>query len=229
MKTCLCLCLVTAVLLTSCAGMHGGRQPRLIETSVPEHLPSTCLQVFPEGQWQLVHAISFRMAGGVQGHTLGVLVLTEDDEIRCALMTMEGLTLFEARSRGEAILEVTRALAPFDNPEFALGLMRDVRTIFRRPPGTVQYGKIAANEPVCRYLGDGKATDILPGEDGCWQIITYADTVVTRIIHAHTCISDAGILLAGSLTLTAPGVDGYTLSMELIRAESIAQPFVANP
>jgi hypothetical protein len=228
MKTCLCLCLITAVLLASCAGMHHGRQLQLIEISVSERQFSPCLQAFPDGQWQLVHAIAFRMAGGVQGHALGVLVLTEE-EIRCALMTMEGLTLFEARFRGEAVPEVSRALAPFDNPEFAAGLMRDVRTIFRRPPGTAQYGKIATGEAVCRYISDGKVTDILPGEDGCWRIITYADTVATRIIHAHACTKDAGTVLAGFLTLTAPGVDGYTLSMELVHADPIAHSLAPSP
>lgn len=228
MKRCLCLCLLTVVLLSSCSGMHREQQPQLIELSAAERVPASCLRAFPEGQWQLVHAIAFRMAGGVEGHALGVLVLG-DGEIRCALMTMEGLTLFEARSRGETALEVSRALPPFDNPEFAVGLMEDVRTLFRRPAGMLQYGKTTTGEPVCRYIDEGKVTDVLPGEDGCWRIITYADTVAIRIIATQACTSVAGTALAESLTLTAPGENGYTLSMELVGAEPIAQPLVASP
>ena len=229
MKTCLCLCLLTALLLSSCAGMHRQQLPQVIEISAAEGLPVSCLQAFPEGQWQLVHAIDFRMAGGMRGHALGVLVLG-DDEIRCALMTMEGLTLFEARSRGKTALEVSRALPPFDNPEFAVGLMEDVRTLFRRPAGTLQYGTTTTGEPVCRFTDEGTVTDVLPEGDGCWRIITYdADTVATRIITTQACTSAAGTALAGSLTLTALGTNGYTLSMELVSAEPIAQPLVANP
>ena len=229
MKTCLYFCLLAAVLLSSCAGMHRERQPQMLEISAAERLPASCLRAFPEGQWQLVHAITFRMNSGAEGHTLGVLVLG-DEEIRCALMPMEGLPLFEARSLGETALEVSRALPPFDNQEFAVGLMEDVRTLFRRPAGTVQYGKIATGEPVCRFTSDdGRVTDVLSGEDGCWRIITYIDTVTTRIITTQDCTSEAGTSLAGFLTLTALGTNGYTLSMELVGAKPIAQPLVSSP
>ena len=85
-------------------------------------------------------------------------------------MTVEGLTLFEARSAEAEELEVLRALPPFDNREFASGLMRDVRTLFQPPPGLGQYGTLADGTPVCRYNAGQTMTDILPQEDGCWQL-----------------------------------------------------------
>ena len=73
------------------------------------------------------------MADGPVSTVIGVTSLA-GDEISCALMTVEGLTLFAAVFKTGAEPEVRRAVPPFDRPGFARGLMADVRTIFVQPP-----------------------------------------------------------------------------------------------
>jgi hypothetical protein len=230
------LCLMVAVLLTSCAVEKKQPLPPLVHAPGATEALHQCAAVFPHGRWQLVHALAFRMADGTQGNALGVLVLSKQ-EIKCALMTVEGLTLFEARSSGEGDeLEVTRALPPFDKREFAVGLMEDVRTLFQPPPGTGRYGTLADGTPVCRYPYGQTVTDILPQEDGCWRMHTYSEQtslrtdgcqpadprreqLLTRTVSAQSCSPVAATIMPHSLTLIATGPAGYTLNMRLISAE----------
>ena len=160
-----------AMLLAACAGTRPEPLPRMT-ASTPDLAAGRCAALFPQGRWQMIHAIDFRLADGTSGNALGVLIL-DGRSLSCALMTVEGLTLFEARSAEAEVLEVLRALPPFDNREFASGLMRDVRTLFQSPPGLGQYGTLVDGTPVCRYNAGQTITDILPQADGCWQLFTY--------------------------------------------------------
>lgn len=171
----------------------------------------------------MVHSIAFRMADGTTGNALGVLVL-EGQEIKCALMTVEGLTLFEAQSAETEHLEVLRALPPFDKPGFAAGLMRDVRTLFQPPPGTVQYGTLADGTPVCRSTEGGRVTDIFPQEDGCWRMHTYSEQTRTRTINAQSCSPVASAILPHFLELKGSVPTDYTLNLRLISAERFFAP-----
>jgi len=219
----LLLCLTALLLVTSCAGGQGKPLPNLVRTSGVTQLEQQCTALFSQGRWQMVHSIAFRMADGTTGNALGVLVL-DGQEIECALMTVEGLTLFAAHSSGEENLEVLRALPPFDNLEFASGLMRDVRTLFRPPPGAAQYGTLADGTPVCRSTEDDKVTDILPQADGCWRMHTYSEQTRTRTITAQSCRPVASAILPHALELIGSGPAGYTLNLRLISAEPIPAP-----
>lgn len=212
--------LIVALLVTSCALSTRETLPKLVPAPDPTKSRQQCAAVFPRDRWQMVHAIAFRMADGSKGNALGVLVL-DDRKIRCALMTVEGLTLFEARATGEETPEVLRALPPFDNRDFATGLMRDVRTIFQPPPGVVQYGTLANGTPVCRYARGPGVTDILPQADGCWQIQTFDDQTNLRTINARSCRPVESEVLPHFLELTAAGPAGYTLNLRLISAERL--------
>ena len=233
------LCLMLALLLTSCASKREPL-PKLVHSSGSAPAQQQCAALFPQGRWQFVHAISFRMANGTNGNALGVLVLNQG-EVKCALMTVEGLTLFEARSSGDDDLEVSRALPPFDNRNFAMGLMRDVRTLFLPPPGVAQYGTLADTTPVCRSAYGNSVTDILPREDGCWRMYTYSEQpslrtdgclpaeprreqLRTRTITASSCSPAASMILPHALELTGSGPAGYTLNMRLISAEHLPAP-----
>ncbi|MBV5318744.1 MAG: hypothetical protein JZU50_13170 [Desulfobulbaceae bacterium] len=236
----LLFCLTAALLLSSCAVVKREPLPKLVRASGATQPLQQCAALFPEGRWQLVHAIAFRMADGTSGNALGALVLN-DLEIKCALMTVEGLTLFEARSADEEDLEVLRALPPFDNREFAAGLMRDVRTLFRLPPGAAQYGTLTDGTPVCRYAYGHAVTDILPQEDGCWRMHTYGEQLSirtdgcwpaepareqlrTRTIKAQSCSPVASAIFPHSLELIGSGPAGYSLNMRLISAERLPVP-----
>ena len=233
----LLICLTAALLVTSCAGRKGQPLPNLLRTSGMPKIEQQCTALFVQGRWQLVHDIAFRMADGTTGNALGVLVL-DGQEIQCALMTVEGLTLFEARSSDDDDLVVLRAVPPFDKREFAAGLMRDVRTLFQPPPGAVQYGTLADGSPVCRSAYGQTVTDILPREDGCWRMHTYSEQTSlrtdgclsvdhrreqrrTRTINAQSCSPVASMIFPHSLELIAHGPAGYTLNLRLISAERL--------
>lgn len=237
MKTTLLACLAVAMLTVSCAAEHKQLQPRLSRTPGGTEALARCAVLFPQGRWQFVHAIDFRMADGSGGNALGVVVL-DGDQIQTALMTVEGLTLFEASSSGDENIQVTRAIAPFDRPGFAAGLMQDVRTLFRPPTGKARYGSLANGSRVCRYEADPATTDITPSRDGCWQLSTYShlqqtrfdgcllteihhERPRTRTITASSCQSKGGAAIPQTLVLAVPGPTGYTLTMRLISAEPL--------
>jgi hypothetical protein len=176
--------------------------------------------MFPAGRWQYVHSISFHPAQGGDGTAIGVLVL-DNREIHCVLMTVEGLTLFEARSMEGGPIEVIRAVPPFDNQEFAAGLMGDVRTIFQKPQGKAESGRLADGSLVFRYSAAGRETDILPQEEGCWTMHTYSEQVRDRTIRTRSCRMVDLVSIPGDIDLVADGPAGYALHLHLISAERL--------
>lgn len=210
--------------LAGCAPQKPVSLPELAATG-NEAGHNACTAVFPRGRLQFVHSIEFAMADGPASTVIGVTSLAQD-EISCALMTVEGLTLFEATFITGAEPEVRRAVPPFDRPGFAVGLMRDVRTIFVQPPAEdMLYGKLADNTPVCRSTAaDGRITDIMPAGDGCWRITTYTpELVIDRSVVARSCRKNGGALIPEYLELTGFGREKYTLRMKLITAEELRQ------
>lgn len=206
--------------LTACAPGMQPRMPELTAGPGTEKNPA-CEAIFPSGNWQFVHAIDFSMQDGSGGTVIGVTSLSRH-QIACALMTVEGLTLFEAVYREGAGIEVHRAVAPFDKPAFAEGLMADVRTIFLPPVANhIQYGRQGDNTEVCRYHGiDGRTTDILPGTGDGWQIRTYtAESVMDRSIVARSCRKMENATIPEHLELKGFKNSGYTLKMTLLHAE----------
>ena len=211
------------LLLSSCALEQPGQLEPFVASPLrpPEQaeLKRKCAAVYPQGKWQFVHTIEFRTADGRSSSVLGVTVV-DGNSLSCALMTVEGFTLFEARLGDR--LEVDRAVPPFDRPGFAEGLMEDVRALFIRPEGSaVRYGRLADGAESCRMTGpDGAVTDILPLENGCRQIKTYdSGGRLTRTITAHSCRKAGSITIPEALELTVPGPAGYTLKMTLLSVD----------
>jgi hypothetical protein len=130
-------------------------------------------------------------------------------------MTLEGFVLFEAVDNGEVI--VKRAFGPFDNPEFAKGVMRDIRLIFLAPEGEMQTaGKFADATEGCRYrTDDNRFIDLIGTADGRWQIQQYEP----RKTVLFDAVDQRG--LSPKLTLEAGGKASYTLVMNLIDAISL--------
>ena len=185
-----------------------------------------CLAVFPKGNWQFVHSIDFSMRSGSGTTVVGVTTLTGND-ITCALVTVEGLTLFLADFHQDNSFVVQRAVPPFDTDEFALGMMGDIRAIFQPPPAsnpgssTVKQGQLAGSRAVCRYQGeDGGVVDVLPTVHDCWQINSYTpDLTMTRSIVGQSCRKYESLSIPDYLILKTYGQTGYTLKMKLISAD----------
>lgn len=227
MKTPWLLLPVLLVCLTACAVE---RQPTLPALATVQDGPAAreSDRVFPQGRWQFVHTIDFSIAGHAGAQVMGVTSLA-GDEMACALMTLEGFTLFEAVYRPGQGVEVRRAVPPFDKPAFAAGLMTDVRTIFLAPPmaATRQCGRSADGASLCRYSeANGEVTDIaLPTTDACWQISTYgADQRMDRFVVGRSCRKMGTLLVPEYLELKGFRPTRYTLKMTLLRAENLERP-----
>jgi hypothetical protein len=193
-------------------------------TPAPPDGAVSCSSFFPQGTWQFVHSIDFQFSGGRKGSALGIVVV-EDRAIRCALTTVEGLTLFAAVWHQGGPVQVSRAVAPFDRPGVAEGLLRDVRTIFQSPPGQVLPGELPDSTRVCRYApaaGEGSTVDILQQKDGCWAMNVYVGDKLSKRIDTSACAADGAYLLPQHIRLTTYGAEGYTLTMQLINAQKIA-------
>lgn len=180
-----------------------------------------CEMIFPKGRWELVHSIDFASADGFSGSLIGVTVLA-GEEIRTALITVEGVTLFEASQSGGDRPEIHRAVYPFDKPAFATGLLKDVRIIFLPPPShEVHWGRLAGGVEVCRYeSADGRVTDISPAVDGYWQITAYG-AEQTRETFVSGQLGEGGGSWTETIELRSFLFAGYLLKMKLISAAKL--------
>jgi hypothetical protein len=216
---------LAAILPVACAGPGPERLPPLV-AATPDSAAARCAACFPQGRWQMLHAIDFHLADGTDGNAMGIVVL-DGRSLSCALMTVEGLTLFEARSPVDGSLEVLRALPPFDGPAFAAGLVADIRTLFLPPAGTAEYGRLADGSPLCRFTAERTVTDLLPGADGCFRLSTYARSpasgadfpVRSRTVEARDCGPAGGGTLPREVRLTGYAPAAYTLNLHLLEAE----------
>jgi hypothetical protein len=154
---------------------------------------------------------------------MGVTVISSRDKsAHCVLMTMEGLVVFDARYDQQLV--INRAVAPFDNEDFAAGLIRDIQLIFFMPQGSlVETGKDPDESSVCRYQNrDGRIVDLVIDADHTWHIRQY--TAQQRLSHTVDAIftkkeSDGdGPDFPDRLELRAHDDAGYTLIMELVEA-----------
>jgi len=201
--------------LTGCA-LSPARSPAPVQ---PGPCAPACGQLTPRGEWQFVHSITFS-GQAMAGSLLGVTVV-QGATLRCALLTLEGLTLFEARE--DDTLQILRALPPFDRPGFAEGLMNDVRLLFIHPtpamPG-MQCGRDASGQDICRYRDRRDwSVDLVPLADGCFGLRAWSgQTGETRTITSRDCALTDGYRLARHITLAADGPRPYTLTMTLIEA-----------
>ena len=228
---CLPLCLASCLALVACGRAIPDAPPPLTPLS-PVPAPLTCSDFFPQGDWQYVHALRFTPKSGFFGadsaSAVSIVVL-RGRELRLALTTVEGLTLFEARSvQGEAP-EVARALPPFDRPAFADNFVRDLRLLLLPPLGLVHQGQLAGQFRVCRYEGaNNTVIDLMETNDGCWRRhIYHRDPAQNRTVRAWSCeyTAESGLMPA-QLELQAPF---YTLNLRLISAQRPDGPEEAGP
>lgn len=223
-----CGLMVLLVLLPSCVTVHIPNLPELNNEASTDSMKGSqikqrCEQVFLKDPYQFVHSITFRLSNGHGATVIGVTVL-DGDTLKTGLMGVEGFVLFEAELSGDRKLEVIRALPPFDSPEFASGLMRDVQTIFYAPADKhPRTGKLADGAAVCRYLYDnGQVTDVIVHGNGSYYINVYdASHDARRSIAVGPRVSVNGEMIPKTLGLQAHGRRGYTLTMTLISADKI--------
>ena len=205
--------------LAGCAAEKRTYPPDL-ESATSDQKEHDCTSVFPRGKWQFVHSIDFTKGDGGGTTVVGITTLSTE-LIRSALITVEGLTLFEADFFNDNSFIIHRAVPPFDNRNFAEGMMHDIRAIFQPPLSVVQQGRAREGVATCRYTDtEGRITDIQPNKDDCWQITSYTPSrIMDRSIKGRSCIKKGSTRIPEYLELKTYGRTGYTLTMKLLRAD----------
>lgn len=207
--------LIGSFLLISCAALPAIRPvPNLAEKNI------ICPSPFLTGKIRLIHAIEVRAAGQVQTVMIGVTMMDPVTRtISCALMSAEGVALFEAVS-GPDGLKVSRALPPFDAANFAQKMMDDIDLIFLAPRGTLtEKGIFATGETVCRRHKElGGWIDVWQGHDGTIHICRYSEG--GRLQRSVTL---AGGLANPYSTINFQASErvDYSLMMTLIESEAV--------
>lgn len=212
--------LAAGILLTACSNLpkvHPALDPSAAK------ITRTCRGPFPVGKWQFVHSIEAIMPAGRSGFVTGVVVVSPSERsFRCAIVSLEGLALFEAEWGSELV--VHRAIAPFDSKPFAEGLAEDIRLLFLRPSGSPsESGFLADGAPLCRYRGsDGEVVDVVSKGAGQWEIRRYArDLGLLRTASIAEGKKSGPDRIPGRIELSAHGPQTYKLVMELVEAISI--------
>jgi hypothetical protein len=158
-----------------------------------------CVELFPSEPWECVHKIDAVIQEGMSSSLLGV---TKGDpagrKLHTVLLTPEGFILFEAEQHEDKI-SVLKAVAPFDSPAFARGLMEDVNLLFLPPQGgPSKWGMTADGATLCRW----------ESPDGSRREIALSTVLKISLRDRH------GDLVKEAL-LTAPFVKGLASRMEL--------------
>ncbi len=222
--------LLMVLVTAGCAGL-----PSLAPISGPgaKALETACDTPFVHRPWRFLHAITVTVAGRRKSGILGLTILRpETRAVRCVVMTIEGLVVFDARDDGT--LHVYRALPPFDRPGFARGMINDIRLIFFVPKSPVAaLGRLPSGAPVCRYRNpDGSTEDVEVDSAGHWEIRKYDPRGrLSRTVRVLPAIAGAAPGPGGfprRISLTAEGRLGYALTLELLEAAPVDRDAAAG-
>lgn len=216
-------CLVVSFLLVSCSMAQIPSVPELQRVLTVDAKEESCERAFVQGDWQFVHSINFAMHTGYGATLVGVTVL-QGKKLKTVLMGVEGFVLFEAEQEGRGRIVVRRAMPPFDKTGFADGLMSDVQMLFVEPEYT---GRMLAEntggDRICRYTAENnQVTDVVTAKQG-WNRINLYDKqgMLQQEITAQNYKKVAGENVPERIQLTAHGVQGYTLRMQLLSADKL--------
>jgi hypothetical protein len=136
--------------------------------------------------------------------------------LQSLLLTPEGFILFEAEL-SEGGIAVRKAVAPFDSPAFARGLMEDVTLLFLSPqvkPAT--WGKETEGTMICKWEGpDDSRTELTGSMDRGWRILRRdkQGKVIKKVVLNGPFVNG----LASRVELHAFKPASYTLRMTLLQ------------
>lgn len=205
------LLLIVVLLAASCAP-----GPKITPSLAPPGETLGCPFPYPQTKSRFIHAIEVRRGTQAKTAVIGVtLVDPASRSISCALMSAEGMALFEAAASPSG-LEIGRALPPLDKEGFARNMIDDIEMIFLAPrSASVQKGTLADGAPVCRYRTDDGLLDMVRAGDGAIRLMKYTKNgVLSRSVTLAGGMSDP----YAAIELHAPGVFHYSLIMTLIEA-----------
>jgi len=209
------LFLLLSVLLVSCQTLP------LIRAFSPDIERSfACPFPFPRGNYRLVHAIESRMPANQRSSVIGITLIDPlSRSLSCAIMTAEGMVLFEAQeNRGE--LMIKRALSPFDSVALTQNMIEDIKLIFLAPQGTLQSrGYLSDGSTVCRYREEnGDRIDLIENKSNDMQIRRYSSSGTLK---RHVNFTDKRKNMYQRIELTANEIYDYSLTMNLIESQRL--------
>jgi len=175
-----------------------------------------CYAIFPSEPWEAIH----RLEGNIRGGSFSLLGVTKGEpserRFQSLLLSPEGFVLFDAERR-ENGFAVRKAVAPFDSPSFARGVMEDVTLLFLPPrvkPTT--WGKEKDGTMICDWEGpDDSRTEITGSMEKGWQILSrdkYGE-VIKKVVLNGPFVNG----LASRMELHAFKPTSYRLRMTLIQ------------
>jgi hypothetical protein len=180
----------------------------------------TCPSPFLKSKYRFIHTIETRMAGNTQSAIIGVTLADPSTRsISCAIMTAEGMVMFDAES-GPGGLKIDRALPPFDSAGFAENMIEDIKLIFFSPVGKIQTsGYLPDGATVCRYLEEnGDWIDVIANKSEGVQIKRYSSA---GILKRQVKFKETAGNIYQSIELQAYETFDYTLLMNLIEAQPV--------
>jgi hypothetical protein len=209
------LLILTVLLLVSCQTLPAinSISPRL------ESKVSVCPSPFLKEPYRLIHAIEARVAGRTQGAIIGITLVDPLTRfVSCAIMTAEGMVLFEAEAA--PILKVIRALPPFDSGDFAKNMIEDIKLIFLAPEGKIKTkGILSDKAAICRWQAkSGDWIDVIARVPEGIEINRYSACGNWK---RRVKLNRSAENIYQSIELTAKDNFNYSLIMTLIEAEPI--------
>jgi len=189
-----------------------------------EPIECGCRALFPKHRIQLVHSLTSILPNGDIHVAIGVTTISPETEtIHCAIMTIEGMVLFEAEYNQK--MTIHRSIPPFDSMTFAQNIMDDIRLALFKPSGAlINVGHLTPDADICRYKQiNGRTVDVMTYQNGDWEIHQYNSYYkLIKTIRAYYSsdnnhgISEKNGRMPSMYEITTPGVFGYSLKLELM-------------
>jgi hypothetical protein len=181
----------------------------------PDDLPG-CYAIFPAEPWESVYKLEATIRGG----TFSLLGVTKGEpserRLQSLLLTPEGFILFDAELR-DGEMAVRKAVAPFDSPAFAGGLMENV-SLLSLPPRLKPTGweKKTDGTMICNWeRPDQSLIEINGSMESGWRILhrdKYRE-VIKEVVLKGPFVNG----LASHVEFRASEPAHYTLRMTLVQ------------
>jgi hypothetical protein len=194
--------------------------PVINSPSLTEEKSFTCPHPFLKEKYRLVHAIETRMTGNTQSAIIGVTVADPSTRfVSCAIITAEGMVLFEAES-GQDGIKVNRALPPFDSEIFAKNMIEDIKLFFFTPEGKIRSrGSLPDGSTACRYLEEnGDWIDVIENKSTGAEVKRYSSS---DSLKRHVRFYKKTKNVYQRIELQAHEAFDYSLLMALIEAQPV--------
>jgi hypothetical protein len=217
-------CAISLLSLSGCA--HLPALAPFADAGEEEEARNRCEAVAPRIAFRAVHTLDARLPFERGSAMIGVSAADpESGRLRAALVSAEGLTLFEGARDEAGQTRILRAVPPLDAPDFGPMLFDDVALVLLMPRGSWHLlGRNDQGWATCRaqarsWSYPGGTLDVTPEADG---------RVVLRLYDRHHHLqrevrqaerNEFGLF--GRVRLEAPGVGGYVLLLRLLESEPL--------